>query len=118
MKPAEQTPLTALYIAQLTKEAGFPPGVVNIVPGYGPTAGHAVAAHPDLDKVAFTGSTEIGRVIQATAAGNMKRVTLECGGKSPSIILKDADMDRAIDFAHLGLFFNQVWVKLVPRRFS
>ncbi|XP_050605730.1 aldehyde dehydrogenase, mitochondrial [Macaca thibetana thibetana] len=108
MKVAEQTPLTALYVANLIKEAGFPPGVVNIVPGFGPTAGAAIASHEDVDKVAFTGSTEIGRLIQVAAgSSNLKRVTLELGGKSPNIIMSDADMDWAVEQAHFALFFNQ-----------
>ncbi|TRY67693.1 hypothetical protein TCAL_02765 [Tigriopus californicus] len=106
MKLAEQTPLTGLYIAELTKEAGFPPGVVNIIPGFGPTAGAAIANHPGVEKVAFTGSTEVGKIIQRAAAQNLKRVTLELGGKSPNIILKDADLDKAVEVAHSGLFFN------------
>ena len=107
MKPAEQTPLTALYVASLIKEAGFPPGVVNIVPGYGPTAGAAVSSHPDIDKVAFTGSTEVGHLIlEAAGKTNLKRVTLELGGKSPCIVLADADLDDAIEQSHDYLFFN------------
>jgi len=108
MKLAEQTPLTGLYVAQLIAEAGFPPGVVNVVPGFGPTAGAAIAEHPLVDKIAFTGSTEVGKIVaQAAAQSNLKRVTLELGGKSPCIVLKDADMDHAIETAHFGLFFNQ-----------
>lgn len=108
MKPAEQTPLTALYVAELVKEAGFPAGVVNVVPGYGPTAGAAIAGHHDVDKVAFTGSTEIGHLVMAAAAqSNLKRVTLELGGKSPNIIFADCDLDYAVEQAHFGLFFNQ-----------
>ncbi|XP_046649867.1 aldehyde dehydrogenase, mitochondrial-like [Daphnia pulicaria] len=108
MKPAEQTPLTALYVAELIKEAGFPPGVVNIVPGFGPTAGAAIASHKGVDKVAFTGSTEIGHLVMTAAAqSNLKRVTLELGGKSPNIIFKDCDLDHAVETAHFGLFFNQ-----------
>merc|ERR1719507_2016876 len=106
MKLAEQTPLTGLYIAQLIKEAGFPAGLVNIVPGYGPTAGGAIANHAGIDKVAFTGSTEVGKIIQQAAAANLKRVTLDLGGKSPNIILKDADLVLAVETAHFGLFFN------------
>ena len=107
MKPAEQTPLTALYVASLIKEVGFPPGVVNIIPGYGPTAGGAISAHPNVDKVAFTGSTEVGHIIMETAGKtNLKRVTLELGGKSPCIILADADLDDAVQQAHDYLFFN------------
>uniref|UniRef100_A0A2L2Y228 Retinal dehydrogenase 1 n=1 Tax=Parasteatoda tepidariorum TaxID=114398 RepID=A0A2L2Y228_PARTP len=107
LKPAEQTPLTALYCASLIKEAGFPPGVVNILPGYGPTAGAAIASHPRVDKVAFTGSTEIGKLI-LTAAGtsNAKRVTLEMGGKSPLVIFDDADVDEAVEIAYGALFAN------------
>lgn len=106
MKLAEQTPLTGLYVAQLIKEAGFPPGVVNMVTGFGPTAGGAIANHPGIDKVAFTGSTEVGKIIQKSAASNLKRVTLELGGKSPNIILKDCNMAEAVETAHFGLFFN------------
>ena len=90
LKLAEQTPLTGLHLALLIKEAGFPPGVVNILAGYGPTAGAALVAHPDVDKVAFTGSTEVGRIIQREAAGTLKNVTLELGGKSPAIVFADA----------------------------
>ncbi len=108
LKPAEQTPLTALRVGELINEAGFPPGVVNILPGYGPTAGAAIASHMDIDKVAFTGSTEVGQlVMQAAAKSNLKRVTLELGGKSPNIVFADADMDQAIEGAHFALFFNQ-----------
>ncbi|KAK7116488.1 aldehyde dehydrogenase, mitochondrial-like [Littorina saxatilis] len=108
MKLAEQTPLTGLYVAKLTEEAGFPPGVVNVIPGFGPTAGAAIASHIGVDKVAFTGSTEIGQLIPVMAAqSNLKRVTLELGGKSPLVVLSDADMDHAIEQAHFGLFFNQ-----------
>jgi aldehyde dehydrogenase (NAD+) len=108
MKPAEQTPLTALRIGELIVEAGFPPGVVNLLPGYGPTAGAAIARHMDVDKVAFTGSTEVGKlVMEAAAKSNLKRVTLELGGKSPNIVFADADLDQAIEGAHFALFFNQ-----------
>lgn len=107
MKTAEQTPLTALYVASLIKEAGFPPGVVNIIAGYGPTAGAAISEHMEIDKVAFTGSTEVGHlVMQAAAKTNLKRVTLELGGKSPVIVFADADIDDAVEKAHFGLFFN------------
>ena len=107
LKPAEQTPLTALYVAQLTKEAGFPPGVINVVPGYGPTAGAAISSHPKINKVAFTGSSEVGHLVM-TAAGmtNLKRVTLELGGKSPCIVFADADLDDAVANAHEFIFFN------------
>ena len=108
MKPAEQTPLTALRVGELIMEAGFPDGVVNLVPGYGPTAGGAIARHMDVDKVAFTGSTEVGHLIMMAAAeSNLKRVTLELGGKSPNIVFADADLDEAIEGAHFALFFNQ-----------
>ncbi|CAG2256638.1 ALDH1A [Mytilus edulis] len=107
LKPAEQTPLTALYTAQLAKEAGFPPGVLNVVPGYGPTAGGAISNHPDVDKVAFTGSTEVGQIVmEAAAKTNLKRVTLELGGKSPNVVFADADLDFAVEMSHFGLFFN------------
>jgi aldehyde dehydrogenase (NAD+) len=108
LKPAEQTPLTALRLAELIHEAGFPPGVVNVLPGFGPTAGAALASHPDVDKVAFTGSTEVGKIVMETAAkSNMKRVSLELGGKSPLIICEDADIDDAVAAAQVGVFFNQ-----------
>ncbi|KAG1659996.1 Retinal dehydrogenase 1 [Nymphon striatum] len=108
LKPAEQTPLSALYLASLVKEVGFPPGVVNVVPGYGPTAGAAISEHMDINKVSFTGSTEVGRLVQIAAAkSNLKRVTLELGGKSPLIVLPDADLDEAVSIAHMALFFNQ-----------
>ncbi|MFQ4146102.1 aldehyde dehydrogenase family protein [Chlorogloeopsis sp. ULAP02] len=108
MKTAEQTPLSALRIGELMIEAGFPPGVVNILSGYGPTAGAAIAHHMDIDKVAFTGSTEVGHLImEAAAKSNLKRVTLELGGKSPNIVFADADLDKAIEGAHDALFFNQ-----------
>jgi aldehyde dehydrogenase (NAD+) len=108
LKPAEQTPLTALRIGELILEAGFPPGVVNILPGYGPTAGAAIANHMDIDKVAFTGSGEVGHLIlQAAGKTNLKRVSLELGGKSPNIVFADADMEQAIEGCHFGLFFNQ-----------
>lgn len=108
LKPAEQTPLTALYLAQLTKEAGFPPGVINVVPGFG-DIGAALVAHNDVDKIAFTGSTEVGKLVkQGAAMSNLKRTTLELGGKSPNIIFKDADINYAVESAHFGLFFNMV----------
>lgn len=108
MKTAEQTPLSALLIADLIREAGFPPGTVNILNGFGETAGTAISTHMDIDKVAFTGSTSVGQIIMQDAArSNLKRVTLELGGKSPNIVFADADMDAAIAGAHLGLFFNQ-----------
>ncbi len=107
MKPAEQTPLSALRIGELILEAGFPAGVVNILPGFGPTAGAAIARHMDIDKVAFTGSTEVGHLImEAAARSNLKPVTLELGGKSPNIIFDDVDLDEAVEGAHMGLFAN------------
>ena len=108
LKPAEQTPLTALRLGELMIEAGVPDGVVNIVTGYGETAGAALAAHPDVDKVAFTGSTEVGKLILKAAAGNLKKVSLELGGKSPHVIFKDApSIQAAIAGAAQGIFFNQ-----------
>jgi len=107
LKPAEQTPLTALRLGELIQEAGFPDGVVNIVPGYGETAGAALSAHPDVDKIAFTGSTEVGKLILHAAAGNLKKVSLELGGKSPNIIMADADLESAIPGASMAIFFNQ-----------
>ncbi len=106
LKPAEQTPLSALLLGELIQEAGFPDGVVNIVPGFGETAGAALAAHQDVDKVAFTGSTEVGKLIVQAAAGNLKKVSLELGGKSPNVILDDADIDAAIPGAASAIFFN------------
>lgn len=108
MKTAEQTPLSALRVGELIVEAGFPAGVVNILSGYGPTAGAAIAYHHDIDKVAFTGSTEVGHLImEAAAKSNLKRVTLELGGKSPNIVFADANIDAAIQAAHEAIFFNQ-----------
>jgi aldehyde dehydrogenase (NAD+) len=108
LKPAEQTPLTALRVAQLAQEAGFPNGVINVVPGFGPTAGAALTRHMDVDKVAFTGETSTGQLImEAAAKSNLKRVSLELGGKSPNIVFADADIDAAVDGAYFGLFFNQ-----------
>ena len=107
LKPAEQTPLTALRLGELIEEAGFPEGVVNIVTGFGETAGAALAAHPDVDKVAFTGSTEVGRlIVQAAGRSNLKKVTLELGGKSPNIVFADADLSAAIAGAASAIFFN------------
>jgi aldehyde dehydrogenase (NAD+) len=107
LKPAEQTPLTALRIAELAVEVGIPDGVVNVIPGFGPTAGAALATHLDVDKVAFTGSTEVGKsIMKAAADTNLKRVTLELGGKSPNIIFADADLETAAKFAYDALFFN------------
>ncbi|XP_012226243.1 retinaldehyde dehydrogenase 3 [Linepithema humile] len=107
LKPAEQTPLSALYAAALAKEAGFPAGVVNIIPGYGPTAGAAIAEHPEINKVAFTGSTEVGHAVMAASAkSNLKRVSLELGGKSPLVIFDDADVKEAAGIAHNAIFGN------------
>uniref|UniRef100_UPI0037E7C998 retinaldehyde dehydrogenase 3 n=1 Tax=Semicossyphus pulcher TaxID=241346 RepID=UPI0037E7C998 len=108
IKPAEQTPLTALHVGSLIKEAGFPPGVVNIVPGFGPTAGAAIASHMDIDKVAFTGSTEVGQLIkEAAAKSNLKRVTLELGGKNPCIVFADCHLQLAVEETQKGAFYNQ-----------
>ena len=106
LKPAEQTPLSALLLGELIQEAGFPDGVVNIVTGFGETAGAALAAHPGVDKVAFTGSTEVGKLIVHAAAGNLKKVSLELGGKSPNVVLSDADPDLAAAGAAHAIFFN------------
>ncbi|TEY60745.1 hypothetical protein BOTCAL_0177g00210 [Botryotinia calthae] len=107
LKTAEQTPLSALVAANLIKEAGFPPGVVNIISGFGKIAGAAIASHMDVDKVAFTGSTVVGRQIMKAAAGsNLKKVTLELGGKSPNIVFNDADIDNAISWVNFGIFYN------------
>jgi phenylacetaldehyde dehydrogenase len=105
LKPAEQTPLTALLLGELMMEAGLPPGVVNIVTGFG-DAGAAIAAHDDVDKVAFTGSTEVGKLLVKAAAGNLKKLTLELGGKSPNIIFADADMDKAVVGSANAWLFN------------
>lgn len=107
LKPAEQTPVTAMELGKLIQEAGFPDGVVNIVPGYGETAGAALASHPGIDKVAFTGSTEIGKVIAKAAADNLTKVSLELGGKAPNIVFADADIEQAVSGAMMSIFFNQ-----------
>src|ERR671914_81775 len=107
LKPAEQTPVGAMELAKLIQEAGFPDGVVNIVPGYGETAGAALASHPGIDKIAFTGSTEVGKVIARAAAENLTKVSLELGGKAPNVIFADADLDQAVNGAMMGIFFNQ-----------
>ena len=106
LKPAEQTPLTAIRLGELIQEAGIPDGVVNIITGFGPGAGSSIAEHPDIDKVAFTGSTEVGKLILKASAGNLKRVSLELGGKSPNIIFRDSDLDAAVQSATRGVFFN------------
>ncbi|KAG8417578.1 hypothetical protein J3458_005072 [Metarhizium acridum] len=106
VKPAEQTPLSAMYFGKLVQEAGLPPGVVNVVPGLGPVAGKTLAEHTDVDKIAFTGSTNTGRAIMRYAATNLKNTTLECGGKSPLIVFEDADLDQAIKWAHVGIMDN------------
>lgn len=107
LKPAEQTPLSALYLARLIEEAGFPKGVINIINGFGKTAGEALVKHPKVNKIAFTGSTPVGQSIMKEAANTMKRVTLELGGKSPNIILPDADLDNAIPGVFSGIMVNQ-----------
>ena len=106
LKPAEQTPLSALRLGELILEAGIPAGVVNIVPGFGDTAGASLSAHPDVDKVAFTGSTEVGRLIAKAATGNLKKVSLELGGKSPNIVFPDADMEAAVPGSAMATLFN------------
>lgn len=106
LKPAEQTPLTALRLAELVEEAGFPSGVFNVVNGRGESAGAALAAHPQVDKIAFTGSTEVGRLILDAAKGNLKKVSLELGGKSPMIVFDDADIEAAIPALAMGCFYN------------
>lgn len=107
LKPAEQTPLSILFLASLIPEAGFPPGVINVINGYGREAGAALAAHLDVDKIAFTGSTATGKQIMKTAAINMKNITLETGGKSPLLVFDDADLDQAAKWAHVGIMSNQ-----------
>ena len=106
LKPAEQTPLTALRLGELVMEAGFPPGVVNVLTGYGETAGAALVSHPGVDKVAFTGSGEVGKIINKSATNTLKRVSLELGGKSPVIVLPDADVETVIGGAAQAIFFN------------
>lgn len=107
LKTAEQTPLSALVACNLIKEAGFPPGVINVISGFGKIAGAAIASHMDIDKVAFTGSTLVGRqIMKAAASSNLKKVTLELGGKSPNIVFEDADIDNAISWVNFGIFFN------------
>lgn len=115
VKSAEQTPLSALYFGKLVQEAGAPPGLINILSGYGKEAGAALAEHLDVDKVAFTGSTATGRTIMKAASANLKNITLECGGKSPSIVFADANLEQAVKWTHSGgisflfslfLFFN------------
>ena len=107
LKAAEQTPLSILYLANLIKEAGYPPGVVNILNGHGRIAGAAMAQHLGVDKVAFTGSTATGKEIMKMAAVNMKDITLETGGKSPLLVFDDADLEQAVKWAHIGIMFNQ-----------
>ena len=107
MKPAEQTPLTCLRMARLAQKAGIPDGVINVVPGYGPTAGAAVVKHPGIDKIAFTGEGLTAQIIMREAASTLKRITFELGGKSPNIIYADSDLDAAAAGAHFGLYFNQ-----------
>jgi aldehyde dehydrogenase (NAD(P)+) len=107
MKAAEQTPLSILYLANLVKEAGFPPGVVNIINGHGRIAGAAIASHMDIDKVAFTGSTATGKEIMKMASINMKNITLETGGKSPLLVFDDADIEQAVKWSHTGIMYNQ-----------
>ncbi|MDG2223299.1 MAG: aldehyde dehydrogenase family protein, partial [Rubripirellula sp.] len=107
MKPAEQTPLTCLRLAQLAKEVGIPDGVINVVPGYGPTAGSALVKHPLVDKIAFTGEHRTAQIITRESADTLKRLSFELGGKSPNVIFADADMDAAVEGAYVGLFLNQ-----------
>src|SRR4051794_27308244 len=107
LKPAEQTPVNAMELGKLIQEAGFPDGVVNILPGYGETAGAALASHTGIDKVAFTGSTEVGKMIARAAADNLTKVSLELGGKAPNIVFADANIKQAVSGAMMGIFFNQ-----------
>jgi aldehyde dehydrogenase (NAD+) len=106
MKPAEQTPLTALRVGELAVEAGFPPGVINLVNGFGETAGAALVAHPDVDKIAFTGHVDTAKIIQRQAAETLKRTTFELGGKSPNVIFADADMESAVAGAFHAIYFH------------
>ena len=103
LKPAEQTPLSALFLASLIKEAGFPAGVVNVVNGLGRTAGSRLSEHPKVDKIAFTGSTLTGKAIMKAAANNLKAITLETGGKSPLLVFEDCDLEQAVKWSHMGI---------------
>ncbi len=107
MKPAEQTPLTCLRMARIAQNVGIPDGVINVIPGYGPTAGAAIVKHPGIDKIAFTGELATAKIIQREAAETMKRMTFELGGKSPNVVFADADLDVAAEGAHFALYFNQ-----------
>ena len=108
LKPAEQSPLGALLLGRLGKEAGLPDGVLNVVPGFGEKAGKPLALHPDVDMIAFTGSTEVGKLMMVYAGeSNMKRVALECGGKSPHVVMPDADLDAAAEAIAWGIYYNQ-----------
>ena len=107
MKPAEQTPLTCLRMARLAQKAGIPDGVINVGPGFGPTAGAAIVKHPGIDKVAFTGEYKTAQTIMADASQTLKRLTFELGGKSPNVVFNDADLDAAAAGSHFGLYFNQ-----------
>lgn len=107
LKPAEQTPLTALRLAEICQEAGLPDGVLNVVTGFGPTAGAALVKHPDVDKIAFTGSYQVGQEIMRNAASTLKKISLELGGKSPNIVFADADLDAAVKGATVGIFYNK-----------
>src|SRR5262249_8580577 len=107
LKPAEQTPLTVLELATHFADAGLPPGVVNVVTGLGEHAGAAIVAHPQVDKIAFTGSVEVGKAIMRGAADTLKKISLELGGKSPNIFFVDSDFEKAVEGALFGVFFNQ-----------
>jgi len=107
LKPAEQTPLTALRLGELAAEVGFPPGALNVVPGFGESAGAALVRHPDVDAIAFTGSTEVGKIVMREAAETLKKVSLELGGKSPNIVLADADLKSAVRGASTGIFYGK-----------
>lgn len=114
IKPAELTPLSALYLGKLAVEAGFAPGVVNVVPGYGDEAGAALSAHPGVAKISFTGSTVVGKKVLRTASEtNLKKVTLELGGKSPSIVFDDADINQVIEWVNGGIFYNMGCADLI-----
>lgn len=106
MKPAELTSLSTLYLGKLIIEAGFPPGVVNIVPGFGHEAGAALSQHPDVKKISFTGSTPVGKSLLRESADSLRKLTLELGGKSPSIVFGDADLDKVVEWVNGGIFYN------------
>src|ERR1700738_4299221 len=116
LKTAEQTPLSALFLCSLIQKSGIPAGVVNVVSGFGKTTGAAIVRHPDVDKIAFTGSTAVGKEIARTAGNLLKKVTLELGGKSPNIVFEDADIEQAVKWSHSGMYIHREHADM--RRFA